>query len=91
MSKLKEYLKSNYKASSVKTYLREINIYLQANPQAATATYKDITNYLNEQRKTQKPSSIQRILQSIKKYYNYLVYAEIREDNPAQYFEDKRP
>ena len=89
MSKLKEYLKSNYKASSVKTYLREINIYLQANPQAATATYKDITNYLNEQRKTQKPSSIQRILQSIKKYYNYLVYAEIREDNPAQYLKIK--
>ena len=89
MQSLKEYLKSNYKASSVKTYLREIELYLQSNPQAQTATYKDITNYLNEQRKTQKASSIQRILQSIKKYYNYLVEAEIREDNPTQYLKIK--
>ena len=30
-----------------------------------------------------------RILQSIKKYYNYLVEAEIRVDNPAQYIQIK--
>jgi site-specific recombinase XerD len=81
---LEKYLKVNYTSSSAKSYQREINHYLVANNQAETANYKDLISYLNEQRKVQKPSSMHRILQSLKKYYNYLVYAEIREDNPAQ-------
>jgi len=69
----------------VKSYEREIKLYLQAVPNAQSATYQDIINYINTQRKKQNPSSINRILQSIKKYYNYLVDSELREDNPAQF------
>lgn len=82
---LENYLKSNYTNSSAKSYYREIKRYLQANPKAATAHQKEVLHYLQEQRKVQKPSSIHRILQSIKKYYNYLVLIEKREDNPTQY------
>jgi integrase/recombinase XerD len=82
---LKSYLKSKYTASTVKSYEREIKIYLQALPHAQSATYQDIINYINTKRKKQNPSSINRILQSIKKYYNYLVDSELREDNPAQF------
>jgi len=82
---LKSYLKSKYTASTVKSYEREIKLYLQAVPNAQSATYQDIINYINTQRKKQNPSSINRILQSIKKYYNYLVDSELREDNPAQF------
>jgi len=80
-----EYLHRHYSAASAKVYEREIRLYLQANPQAARATYTDILDYLKEQRESQKASSIHRILQGIKKYYNYLIYEEIREDNPSQY------
>jgi integrase/recombinase XerD len=82
---LKSYLKSKYTTSTVKSYEREIKLYLQALPHAQSATYQDIINYINTKRKTQNPSSINRILQSIKKYYNYLVDSELREDNPAQF------
>ena len=82
---LKSYLKSKYTTSTVKSYEREIKFYLQALPHAQSATYQDIINYINTQRKQQNPSSINRILQSIKKYYNYLVDSELREDNPAQF------
>jgi integrase/recombinase XerD len=69
----------------VKSYEREIKLYLQALPAAQSATYQDIINYINTKRKKQNPSSINRILQSIKKYYNYLIDSELREDNPAQF------
>lgn len=82
---LKSYLKSKYTTSTVKSYEREIRIYLEVLPHAQSATYQDIINYINTKRKTQNPSSINRILQSIKKYYNYLVDSELREDNPAQF------
>ncbi|WP_368667166.1 site-specific integrase, partial [Aureispira sp. CCB-QB1] len=66
---LNNYLTGKYTPSTVKSYEREIKIYLQACPNAQSATYQDIINYINTQRKTQNPSSINRILQSIKKYY----------------------
>ena len=82
---LKRYLNNKYTATTTKSYEREINIFLAAVPQAQEAIYQDIINYINTQRKDKKPSSLHRILQSIKKYYNYLVYKEIRQDNPAQF------
>ena len=86
---LQNYLNSQYTKASAKSYQREIKLYLVAYPKASEATQKDIISYLNHQRKVQKPSSMHRILQSIKKYYNYLVFAELREDNPAQYLQLK--
>lgn len=86
---LKSYLASKYSPSTAKSYEREIRIYLQACPNAEHANYQAIINYLNEQRKHQKPSSIHRILYGIKKYYNYLVVQELREDNPAEFIQLK--
>jgi integrase/recombinase XerD len=86
---LENYLKSNYTTSSAKSYYREIQLYLSSNPAASKATQKEVLHYLQAQRKEQKPSSIHRILQSIKKYYNYLVIVEKREDNPTQYLQLK--
>ena len=80
---IKTYLYKHYQPSSAKCYLREINYYLQRTPTAATADYKTVLAYIKEQRKSQKSASLNRILQSIKKYYNYLIYIEKREDNPA--------
>lgn len=82
---LKAYLQANYKSSTVKVYLREIEHYLAQCPSAATASYPAIRDYLKEQRKHQKSSSMNRILQGIKKYYQYLVQAQLRVDNPIQY------
>jgi integrase/recombinase XerD len=48
------------------------------------ATYQSIISYINSLRSSQKRASIHRILQSIKKYYNYLNYTEQRIDNPAR-------
>ncbi|MCP4439363.1 MAG: site-specific integrase [Aureispira sp.] len=81
---IKTYLYKYYQPSSAKTYLREINHFLAVNQAAQNLDYKSVLAYINQQRKHQKPASLHRILQAIKKYYNYLIYIEQREDNPAQ-------
>lgn len=81
---LKNFLLQRYTRSSANCYEREIKLFLQALPNAQNADYNCLIAYLSQLRKSQKPHSIQRILQAIKKYYNYLIYNKIREDNPAQ-------
>ena len=81
---IKTYLAKHYQPSSVKAYLRDIEQYLATQKAPERARYQDIIRYLNEQRKTQKPASLNRILQSIKKYYNYLLAIGKRTDHPAQ-------
>lgn len=85
MQALKQYLQQHYTKASAAAYLREITIFINSHPQANKATYQSIIHYLNQQRKVQSSASIHRILQSLKKYYNYLVDQEIREDNPTQF------
>lgn len=80
---LQDYLQSKYTPKSSKSYYRDISLYQAAQPQAATASYSQIIAYLEQLRKSQTPSSMKRILQSIKKYYNYLAFTEQRRDNPA--------
>ena len=86
---IKEYLNSRYTPSTAKSYYREISIYLRAEQSAKQSTYQDIIGYIHELRKHQNPSSVHRILQSIKKYYNYLVEQGLREDNPSKYIQLK--
>ena len=81
---LKNYLKSKYTASTVASYEREIIRYLEENPNAATANYNDIINHIGIVRKRHKTAAVHRILQSIKKYYDYLQVAEIRTDHPCK-------
>ena len=81
---LKTYLHNKYSLSTAKAYQRDIDQYLQKQSNAKTATYADILNYLNNQRKAQSPGSLHRILQSIKKYYYYLIETNQREDHPCE-------
>ncbi len=80
---IKTYLANKYTTSTTQAYERDINHYLQRNPKAKSATYSDILTYLEHLRKTQRPASVHRILQSIKKYYDYLLATDQRPDHPC--------
>lgn len=82
---LEIYLQKYYSPETAKAYEREIGIYLQNFPKARTAGYKAITDYIGALRKRyRKASTINRILSSIKVYYDYLCFIDFREDNPAK-------
>lgn len=81
---LKNYLRKKYSASTAQAYRRDIVHYLQKNPRAKRAKYSDILAYLETQRSHQSPASLSRILQSIKKYYYYLLAIGQREDHPCE-------
>ena len=85
MITIQEYLQQQHPPSTIKSYTREINIYLQQHPQAARYGYKEVMQYIGELRsKYDNPKNIHRILQAVKKYYNYLHYTGQRKDNPAK-------
>ncbi len=84
---LKSFLEKYHAASTVKIYLFEINHFINylGEEKAATAQYKDIIDYIHFLRKQYDNSStINRILQSIKKYYFFLIETGNREDHPCQ-------
>ena len=80
---LHAYLHQKYSPKTAKCYLRDIGYFLAAVPNASNADYSLVLEYLKAQRKLQKPASLDRILQGIKKYYNYLINEGLRDDNPA--------
>jgi integrase/recombinase XerD len=85
MITIQEYLQQHHPASTVKSYEREINIYLQHHPKAKGYSYKEVMQYIGELRsKYSNGKNINRILQAIKKYYNYLHYTGQRKDNPSK-------
>jgi len=82
---LEQYLKSHYSPDTIKSYKREIEIYLSNYPTASTANYKDLTNYIGLLRnRYSKASTISRIVSSMKVYYDYLCSEGIRNDNPTK-------
>ena len=86
MSKeLIHYLNSHYSPKTVAAYQREIEIYLANNPQAASYRYQDVVNYIGVLRKRySKPRTLNRLLSSIKSYYDFLAYSGRRNDNPTR-------
>ena len=78
--------------STAKAYARDIDKYLLARCGAAKASYGEVLSYLNELRAKQSRSSVHRQLQSIKKYYDYLLATDQREDHPCStlYLRDRR-
>jgi integrase/recombinase XerD len=83
--KLKDYLQVHYTQKTVKAYLYEIDNYLAGYPAAATAVYTDVMNYIGALRtRYGNPSTLNRILCSLKAYYDFLCYSEVRSDNPAK-------
>jgi len=81
---LENYLHEKYSPSTAKAYHRDIEHYLNKNPKAKTANYAAILNYLEQERRTKSAASLHRILQSIKKYYYYLLATNQRSDHPCE-------
>ena len=85
ISSLKSYLLKKRTAQTVKVYLFEIEKYIDKNPNAKDYKYKEILTFINSLRERYKSiNTINRILQSIKKYYDYLVFIKDRKDNPSR-------
>lgn len=83
--KIENYLLSKYKAETTKSYIEDIEKYLTENPKAKLYHYKEIYDYITVLRKKyNNVYTIHKKLQSIKKYYEYLVFTKQRKDNPAK-------
>ncbi|MBN2237115.1 MAG: tyrosine-type recombinase/integrase [Bacteroidales bacterium] len=82
---LEEYLQNHHQKSTVERYLRDIKAYLTEEPGAQAATYSDIINYISKLRERySNKATVNRILHSIKKYYEYLVKTNQIQTNPAK-------
>jgi len=82
---LPTYLEKHYTPGTAKVYLQEINHYLGSYPGAATAVYTDVVSYIGALRtRYSNPSTLNRIVCSLKAYYDYLCDSGQREDNPAK-------
>ena len=82
---LKQYLHEHYTSKTAVGYEREISAFLKNVPRAKAAVHKDIVNYVGILRKRyNKPATLNRILCSIKAYYDYLYATGKRKDNPAR-------
>ena len=82
---INEYLQQHYTKKTAKAYIREIEIFITNHPNAKKYNYSEVMNYLGELRVKYKNSkTINRILSSIKAYYSYLCFIEIRKDNPTK-------
>ncbi len=82
---LKKYLLERYTKKTARAYRREIEAYKLNYPKADKAVYKDIVEYLGALRKRySNPKTLNRILCSIKAYYDFLSHTGRRKDNPAR-------
>lgn len=82
---LPTYLEKHYTPGTAKVYLQEINHYLGSYPGAARAVYTDVAGYIGALRtRYGNPSTLNRIVCSLKAYYDYLCDSGQREDNPAK-------
>jgi integrase/recombinase XerD len=85
MISLHEYLQERHPPATVKSYQREITIYLQKHPKAAKYGYQEVMGYIGELRsRYSNAGNVSRIVQALKKYYQYLHYTGQRKDNPAK-------
>ena len=82
---LKDYLQQKYTAQTADRYSRDIGLYLSTTPNPNQATYNDIMNFIGRLRKQYpNPATVHRILQGVKKYYNYLQHTNQRKDHPCK-------
>jgi integrase/recombinase XerD len=82
---LELYLKQNLSTQTAESYLYTINHFLVTNPKAKRYTFQNIVSYMEEV--SRKQSNIQyrvRILSAIKKYYDFLVMAGLRNEHPCK-------
>jgi len=82
---LEKYLQQQYTPKTAASYLREITLFLSAYPGASTAIYTDLMHYVGHLRiRYQNSHTLNRIVSSIKVYYDYLCYSCQRMDHPAR-------
>lgn len=82
---LKAYLYSMHTAKTAESYNYSIVKFLSSNPQAETYGYQNIVDYLLELKKEGQSGLYRsKILASIKKYYDYLVYIDVRQNHPCR-------
>ncbi|MFY0256497.1 hypothetical protein ACDQ55_21390 [Chitinophaga sp. 30R24] len=82
---LYEYLEKYYTPATAESYHREITIFLSSYPAAQVATYAELIGYLSVLRERyNNAATLNRILCSIKVYYDYLCYIGSRDDHPAR-------
>lgn len=73
--------------STVESYLFANKIFLMDNPQPEFFTFKDVVNYLNTKHEDYKNANTKvYLLNSMKRYYDYLVDIGLREDHPCKNF-----
>lgn len=84
MNRLQKYLDGHYMPTTASAYRREIALYLERHPQARDYRYAQILDYIGECRnKYSNPQTINRILASVKVYYDWLCHSGQRRDHPA--------
>lgn len=81
---LREYLKSHLSESSAQGYLYEIEKFKRHYKNPEKINYQNIMDYMELVRKTNCPQSVHKILQSIKKYFEYLQETGKVKHNPAK-------
>jgi site-specific recombinase XerD len=81
---LTEYLGKHLSESSVKGYLYEIGKFRKHYKNPEKIKYQDIMDYVELVRKTNNPQSTNRILQAVKKYFEYLQEIGKIKHNPAK-------
>lgn len=82
---LEIYLKQNLSIKTAESYLYTIYHFLKTNPKAKRYKFQNIVGYMEEV--SSKQSNIQyrvRILSAIKRYYDYLIMAGLRNDHPCK-------
>ena len=83
--RLEAYLQEHYTPKTAASYAREIQAYLQNQPHAAKAYHKDVADYIGVLRQRySNAATLNRILYSIKAYYDFLHTSGKRKDNPAR-------
>jgi integrase/recombinase XerD len=81
---LNEYLEKNLQQSTAKNYLYEINKFKAINSNTESYNYQEVMQYVENLRKNYPPKTINRIVAALKKYYDYLIEIESRNDNPVR-------
>ncbi|QHS58045.1 tyrosine-type recombinase/integrase [Chitinophaga agri] len=82
---LLQYLQQHYTVGTSASYERDINLFLSSYPSASQATYSDLMGHIGVLRHRYRNShTLNRIVSSIKVYYDYLCYTGERLDHPGR-------
>jgi len=80
-----DYLQNNYAKTTAVAYYKEIKIFLNNHPQANKYNYTQLIKHIgNLRQRYPNSNTLNRIVATLKAYYNYLCHTNQRPDNPAK-------